>query len=316
LDCYFTREELRSGETLSPFDGLKIRNTHTITSIQLLIAELHKQLPDAEVYQSKENPAVIHLIDGKLSRKKNWLNDNIELSYVGNPSGLIGALRKKGKPIVKISSVVTGPIFYMDYDTAITVHVPRSTVRRVMTDHLPLSDYHRELWCAEFFESKEGLETDVYYRNRAWRKPSLEATNFPQKLAPFSLGEIAFVDNKGKEGAVDAALAFIDERMKGDDHTQARWAMLFLGREKAERGIPKLLKYLDYRYTVCAITEEEFPGRQGSAADGRGRSPALPARTDRGADQPSAAAAMPSDSRHPGRGQGPRNFRSRDQSSR
>jgi hypothetical protein len=47
--------------------------------------------------------------------------------------------------------------------------------------------------------------------------------------------------------------------MTAGDKRQVRWSMLYLGKYKAERAIPLLLKYLDYQYTTSPLLEESFP---------------------------------------------------------
>ncbi len=84
-------------------------------------------------------------------------------------------------------------------------------------------------------------------------------------MIPFAFGEIAYRNNpdpdkdKGSINLIHQAAAFIDERLDADRPLQVRWAMLYLGKRKAEEGIPTLLKHLDYRYTTCGLLEESYP---------------------------------------------------------
>jgi hypothetical protein len=45
----------------------------------------------------------------------------------------------------------------------------------------------------------------------------------------------------------------------GASRLQVRWAMLFLGREKAQPGIPVLLRHIDHIYTPWGVVREAYP---------------------------------------------------------
>ena len=147
---------------------------------------------------------------------------------------------------------------------------PQHTVRRILTDCTPLSQYTRIIWVSETRREDGKLATDIQYLGRISaispkEREAIYSDDRVQKVngaVPFDYGEIAYYNNpdpdkvKLRVNLVNQAITFIDERLKANKPLQVRWAMFYLGNRKAKAGVPVLLKYLDYRYTTCGILEE------------------------------------------------------------
>src|SRR5581483_9868926 len=123
----------------------------------------------------------------------------------------------------------------------------KGPIRNCLTDFIPLSDYHRVLWIADT-RLKDGTpHTEAYFLGGSSHE-ALRRHYAPGTIASFFDGEAAYAWNPPTREAVETALSFIRTQMELKEPRQVRWAMLFLAKAKAERGIPVLLKHLDYRY--------------------------------------------------------------------
>jgi hypothetical protein len=274
LDCYFTIEEMPL-EYGNWIDMHEVKVGKEPSSIEEMVEDLSSQLEGIHVYQSRENPAVVHLVDARLEKEKDYsLDKRISADYSGSIKELVDWLNQfyfEGFHY-RQGFVIGGgwPPPCIDCCTAVRCTVHDKPVRRALTDCVPLSQYCRVLWIAETRQTNGKLDTEVQYLGQrreegrmlvppGWEEPKGDG------LTPFAYGEVAYCNNldpdfaKADNALVEQAVAFIKERLEADKPHQVRWAMLFLGKREAKEGILVLLQYIDYRYTTCGVLEESYP---------------------------------------------------------
>src|SRR5665213_169729 len=286
LDCYFTIEEMTQEEGGDDWiTEHEVQAGNDPSSIEKMIEQLSAQLKGVHIYRSKENPAVVHFIDERLEKEKEYsLPKCVTIKFRGTPVELVEKLQRTSFENLhpKMGGVFSGGIGGYDFTTKIYCSTGGASVRRVLTDWLPLSHYTRTLWIAETQRTDGKLETGVDhlggqhgdgkvdlspYEGQETRDDIDYESGAPKfnGVIPFDYGQIAYYNNPDRDkeklhvNLVSQAITFIDERLKADKPLQVRWAMFYLGKRKAKEGVPVLLKYLDYHYTTCGILEESYP---------------------------------------------------------
>jgi hypothetical protein len=163
LDCYFTIEEM----TLEDDNGITEHDVQVgkdPSSIEKMIEQLSAQLKGVHVYRSKENPAVVHIIDERLEKKKAYsLPKCVAIKFSGSPDELVEKLQQTSLENLhpKRGGTFSGGIWGNDISTEIHCSTRGASARRVLTDWLPLSHYSRILWIAETRRIDGKLDTDV-----------------------------------------------------------------------------------------------------------------------------------------------------------
>ena len=149
-----------------------------------------------------------------------------------------------------------------DYTTPFRIRNHDGSIRRLLTAYMPLSEYNRVLWDAKSTVEDGKLKTEVSYRGRRTGIKAAGITKitwFPN-ATEFASGEPAYYVNEGHPERIPAAIRFIEKHMQpGASRLQVRWAMLYLGREKAQAGIPILLRHIDHLYTPWGVVREAYP---------------------------------------------------------
>ena len=281
LDCYFTIEVMNRefDDWITEHD---VQVTNEPSSREKMIEQLSAQLKGVHVYRSKENPAIVHIIDERLEKEKEYsLPKCVAVKFRGTPDELVEKLHQTSFENLhpKRSGVFSSGARFGDFTTETHCSTRGASARRVLTDWLPLSHYTRILWTSETRRIKGELDTGVNYGGQ--RDDSrVDLSPFKEEetrddidydsgaplvngVIAFDFGEIAYYNNPDKEKVrvdlVNQAITFVDERLQANKPLQVRWAMFYLGKRKAKDGVPVLLKYLDYRYTTCGILEESYP---------------------------------------------------------
>ena len=248
-----------------------------------MVEQLSAKLKDIRVYRDKSNQAVVHIVDERLETEKSYaLPKSVAIEFRGTPEKLLEKLQleyfESLRPKVAFA-IGSAP---SDFTTEMHVSTGSASVRRVLTDWLPLSHYNRILWISEARRKNDKLDVEVdhlgqvgdvkvmLYPYEEKRSDDIDDKTGARKvkgMIPFDYGEIAYRNNPdpdpdketGQVNLVNQAITFIDERLQANKPLQVRWAMFYLGKRKAKEGVPVLLKYLDYRYTTCGILEESYP---------------------------------------------------------
>jgi hypothetical protein len=254
LDCYFTVEQVQSPtkpdiltETVEP--DLNNKN------IGDLVGFLGRNLEGYEVFQSPSDRAVVHIVAAKTRAiEVYWLDCRIYVSFEGSPSGLLAKILNlvKFTEHETVFSIHSMPAW--DLTARVRVFADRLTIRRVLTEYLPLSRYSRVLWNAT---TRPKGETQVV--SVSWGGPPQFEDKVLNKLVPFSEGEEAFYRNTKSAEAIAAAVDYIKAQMQTENPIQVRWAMFFLGKSGVAEAVPLLTKHLTYKYTTCGVLEESYP---------------------------------------------------------
>lgn len=169
IGCYFTFEYRGHAVTGRPsnLQGV-VSNDLTVASIPALRSKLRSDLHGFSVVQDSKNPKILHLIEQELERQPdNVLNQKINLIYSGNlvacvvkdiqgrnlsnGEGLVAAM---GKIVGGIrdgseeagSNILEGQI--TDCVTVVNINATNQTVRSILTDYLPATNYCSILWRA------------------------------------------------------------------------------------------------------------------------------------------------------------------------
>jgi hypothetical protein len=264
-DCYFTVEEFgKEASFPSRVQGMKVKGLHNIASRADLVKALNEQLKDVEVYADPDLPAVIRLVTKGRDRLPNYeLERKLSLSFSGTIAELLGAVHKAGMGVQQAGFPVAPGIRGLDGITKVKLEAKDLPVRRLLTDYVPLSDYHRLIWSARSYPKDGTYQTYVEFRG-PWSPERALSVFKPDALAgDFAGGQESYqrsgVADQRERWTVDQAIDFIRSRLKKKQPHQVRWAMFYLGRDKAEKGIPVLLEHIDYCYTAGALVEESYP---------------------------------------------------------
>ena len=261
FDCYFTCEELfeKFGQA-SRIWYAHLAKGFQPTSREEMIAGLAQSLPGFMVVADKTSPAVIRIRDARLLNRADYGIDRTrKITFSGPPTELLDWLDKNQADV----ALSRGGAFrerVFDGRSPLRIRSHDGSIRRLLTAYLPLSDYNRVLWVADSSVENGKLKTEVSFRGmRTGIVPSKKITGFPNATG-FASGEVAYYVNAGEQDQIPAAIRFIEEHMQpGASSLQVRWAMLFLGREKAQSGIPVLLRHIDHLYTPWGVVREAYP---------------------------------------------------------
>lgn len=263
FDCYFTIEEM--------FDTIgsasRIQDAHLPAKFDPasradMIKALADALPGFTAKTDKVSTAVIRIRDVRLTGQADYGIDRpLKASFSGSPDELLQWLGQKqysvtNHPIGIVISIARG----VDGRTPLSIRNYDGSVRRLLTAYLPLSNYSRVFWITESSSESGKLETFVRFSGQLsgiWHRP--ETPPFPNTL-DFTLGETAYGINQDRPQQIPAAIRFIEDHLQpGASQLQVRWAMLYLGHEKAQAGIPILLRHIDYLYTPWGVVREAYP---------------------------------------------------------
>jgi hypothetical protein len=289
LHVYFTVErDVPDGEIEVSWPLLQDREGQAdIQSKGDLIAFLRQSLPHFHIQPSASNPAVIHLIEKRLTQRPTYaLQEEASLTFGGLLGNFPYRLHERTGLRIGVSPLPTLLNSSVVGDGSTTLHFQAKSqpVRDILTNFLPLTCYSRILWVSQNVDvsldntAASPRETWIEYRgprsDRGLRQQLLGSTE-ARKRAPFTSGELAYALNPNTLEVQDEAIAFTEEQMKLKEPFQVRWAMLFLGKHKVERSIPVLLKYLSYQWTPTPLLEEAHPAVRALILMGETATPAV-----------------------------------------
>ena len=148
------------------------------------MVEVLSEVEGINVYRSKDNPAVVRIIDERLEKEKDYeLAKRVAVLFRGTPNGLVQKLADTSLKNLHDMFTIGGlPLSQTtDYKTRIRCSTHGSPARRALTDCLPLSHYNRLLWTAYTRRIDNKLNTYVFF----WGP-------FPSALDKNSNGEVLF----------------------------------------------------------------------------------------------------------------------------
>jgi hypothetical protein len=168
LGCYFTMEYRSRNLT-----GKEVKMDTYITnglaafSIPSLVSNLTVELKGYTVVRDSNNPIIIHIIDQALEQQSNYvMNKPVSIQYSGNLVGSVvqdaeGRNLGKGEGLVTAISrqtgggITSGEISHTDpvqggndFTTLVNVNATNQTVRSILANSIPLTNYSRILWRA------------------------------------------------------------------------------------------------------------------------------------------------------------------------
>ena len=163
LGCYFTIEDDAKGDTPVQFSDINVLDQDSDT-IDHLVDSLKQQVPNAIFERSIKNPKVIHIVASSLDQDKNYvMNQNLNFTYIG----VLGMLPQRLDEHTD-SHIGPRPFFYEgeasdDAITSVTIKAKNTSVRNILTDYVPLSNYHRIIWTSLTKHAAGKLDTWVQY---------------------------------------------------------------------------------------------------------------------------------------------------------
>lgn len=274
LDCYYTIEDYGQSATQSPKLSWAQLASKPAKNINALLTILKTQLPQADVYLDEKMPVIIRIKNKSLSKTPNYVFERkIDFNYNHVLGGIFVPLKKQYQlPFRWMRSLPIGQSF-TDLTTKVKFSSKDEEVRQIMTRYLPLSRYKRLLWDSYTVVENGQPVTDLIhsgpifsYKNLVYDAKETQLS-FSQGIKAYAKN--AYAKNLNTDQVVSEALSFIEEHMKTKDKLNVRWAMFYLGKHKVEKGIPTLLKYIDYQYTTSPLIDEAFPALKSLVQIGR-----------------------------------------------
>lgn len=165
-DCYFTLEEgWEEGSATNAFSTSRVRLLAETTSLKQALDDLVKQVPNLRFEMAHKDRPIIHAIDKRLDRQSRYaLGMTIQsYAFTGTTGELIGDLAKRGIPILPQTVFPIGRAITIDPSTRITIKSSGLTIRRLLSDFLPLQGYSRVIWTAAT-KLVPGAETVVNFK--------------------------------------------------------------------------------------------------------------------------------------------------------
>jgi hypothetical protein len=219
---------------------------------------IERGISGVSVVRSKCADVVYHLYGpGTKPGDETWLDKKITLTFAGPLAEVFEPLAKACAGDVaefEQFGVFGSNIPQPDYITPIAVDARDESVRDVVTCCLPFSQRDRILWtCTTRNDLHRHVE--LLFGAKAYQAKD-EPTG---ELLPFDRGELSCRDNPASPVGVEAAAAYIAKQMREKAPLQVRWAMLYLGKQRAEAQMPLLFDHLGYRYVKCGLVEEQYP---------------------------------------------------------
>ena len=149
FDCYFTFEEgWKDGEAANATSSYLIRRPVVNTNVRQVLAEIAKSVPHVRFEFQQTDHLLVHAIDTRLDAQKEYALSLVvrSIDLVGPPVQLVAELKKQGVPISLQSVFPIGRPLMVDRSTRLNVRASGMTVRKILSDFIPLKGYSRVLW--------------------------------------------------------------------------------------------------------------------------------------------------------------------------
>jgi hypothetical protein len=150
-DCYFTVEEgWTEGSPMNAFSTAPVRLPSETANIKQILDDVTKQVPNLRFEITRRDRPVIHVIDRRLDGQSGYALGMTLQSYAftGTTGELIADLAKQGIPVVPQTLFPVGRAIAADMSTRMTIKSSSLTVRRFLSDFIPLAGYSRVIWTA------------------------------------------------------------------------------------------------------------------------------------------------------------------------
>lgn len=164
LGCYFTLEYRAYQITRQPSSlQAEMTNDQSIATMPALLAKLRDGLTGFSVIENPKNPKVIHIIEQALEQADGYvLNKRTSVQYAGHlvpcvvkdtngrnlqqGAGVVVALARTVGKLENGTAEARGD--FDDCNTKVKIDAKNESVRNILTDCIPLKNYHRILWRA------------------------------------------------------------------------------------------------------------------------------------------------------------------------
>jgi hypothetical protein len=166
LHCNFTIETFNSDNFVSSLDDLSIRilDDNEVTNLNLLVFKLRRDIPGCNVYLDTSNSNVIHFVDMKLMRLKDYaLNKEISVTYSGLLEGGLVQQISQQVPEISPDRSISSVEPYIDVTTKVNIKANNQSVRRILTDCLSLKNYGSFRWRATTKAQDDGQSTTTIH---------------------------------------------------------------------------------------------------------------------------------------------------------
>lgn len=169
-NCFFTFEDAwKEGQSTRSIRGAVVQKPDENSSVEHILSELAKTIPNFSFYKSSHSPKIFHLIDKHLAKQKGYaIASTIKnLNFRGTLDELIEALGKQGISISKPTQLMTDELLLKDGTTTVNVKGTNLKVRDALSRFLPLNEYRRVLWVAKTVIGKN--ETTIRFQGKRIR---------------------------------------------------------------------------------------------------------------------------------------------------
>ena len=171
LGCHFTMEMLWPKHDAGIY-SLLLDDDANIQSVDALIEKLTRDVRPMAFVRSVNNPSVVHVIDRELLKQEGYaLEKKVTVKYRGVVDGLLVELHKHVKSITRKTSGSWRTVFD-DHTTKVSVDAKNLRMREVLTDCVPLENYHPILWRTQtrIVDGKPYTTLQYYGPKSTWRR--------------------------------------------------------------------------------------------------------------------------------------------------
>src|SRR5262249_42499082 len=146
FDCYFTVEEIPLRGQSEWILAFRMQYDVNVVSLEQALSTLRKQMPQIRFCRDKSNTAIVHIVDVRLGRQRNYIMEQpVEVKYSGPVQSLVDAIGRKCDDQIQSRRHLGAEGFGPDMTTRVRVSARGGPIRRVLTDYVPLSEYERIL---------------------------------------------------------------------------------------------------------------------------------------------------------------------------
>lgn len=149
---FFTLEETwKDAESMNRLESHRVQRSARGQDIWQELDSLRKVVPGLTYKVDKTSPQIIHVMDEGLAQQKEYALDRLipSIDFTGTVFNLVKAIAKKGVRVSSRGAIDFREISSMDFKTQIHVRGKRLSVRRALSDFVPLEGRNsRILWVA------------------------------------------------------------------------------------------------------------------------------------------------------------------------
>ena len=161
-DRFFTIEEAwEDGESMNMLEAHWVQGFSEMKGFKQDLERLRQTVPNFTYEMNKQDPRIIHIIDARLKRHKDYgLESTIKsIDFTGTVFELVAAIGKQKLPVLPQKSLLTNE--FWDHTTVARVKGEGLKVRDALSNYIPLEANKRVIWIAR---TKIGQQELSYVR--------------------------------------------------------------------------------------------------------------------------------------------------------